>query len=64
MPFLLSDLFEVLTEGDAKTALPVVQHLTGHQSVEDGGARQGYTEVEAEKPPILIFYVELHGKTK
>lgn len=56
----LPPLFEVLTEGNAKAAVPVVEHLAGHQSVEHSGAEQRYTKVEAKQPPVLCFRIEHH----
>lgn len=58
---VMSNLFEVLTKGNPKAAVPVVEHLTGHQSVKDSGAGQWYTEVKAKQPPILRIAVELKG---
>lgn len=58
------DLFEVLGESDAQAAVPVVEHLAGHQCVEDGCARQWHAEVEAEKPPVLCLNVKLRVKKK
>lgn len=54
----LSSLFEVFTEGYPKAAVPVVEHFAGHQSVEDSSADQGYTEIEAEQPPVLCSHIE------
>lgn len=49
----------MLGEGDPKAAVPVVEHLTCHQCVEHGCARQRYTKVEAKHPPVLRIPVEL-----
>ena len=51
----------MLTEGYPKAAVPVVEHLAGHQRVEHSGAGQGYTEVEAKQPPVLCIPIELQG---
>lgn len=58
-------LFEVFTEDDAEAAVPVVEHLTGHQSVEHGRTHQRYAEVEPKQPPVLdvlIVLQENHNK--
>lgn len=57
----MSDLFEVLTEGYPKAAVPAVEHLAGHQSVKYSGADQWHTEVEAKHPPVFCFLIELQG---
>lgn len=58
-------LFEVFTEDDAEAAVPVVEHLTGHQSVEHGRTHQRNAEVEPKQPPVLdvlIVLQENHNK--
>lgn len=59
----LSPLFEVLTESDPEAAIPAVEHLAGHESVEDSCANQWYAKVEAKQPPVLCISVELHEGT-
>jgi len=49
----------VLTEGYPKAAIPAVEHLAGHQSVEHSGAGEWDTKVEAKQPPVLCIPVEL-----
>lgn len=55
----LPNLFEVLAESNPKAAIPAVEHLAGHQSVEDSCANQRHTKVEAKQPPVLCISVEL-----
>lgn len=55
-----STLFEVLTKGDPQAAVPPVEHLTGHEGVEDCCAHQGHAEVEPKEPPVLHILVKLH----
>lgn len=55
-------LLEVFTEGDPQAAIPPVEHLTGHEGVEDGRAHQGHAEVEPEEPPVFHISVELSGE--
>jgi hypothetical protein len=52
-------LFEVLTKGDPQAAVPPVEHLTGHEGVEDCCAHQGHAEVEPKEPPVLHILVKL-----
>lgn len=52
-------LFEVFTEDDAEAAVPVVEHLTGHQSVEHGRTHQRNAEVEPKQPPVLDVLIVL-----
>lgn len=56
---ILSNLLEVLTEGNPKAAIPVTEHLAGHQGVEEGCAGQRHDKVEAKQPPVLCIPVEL-----
>lgn len=49
----------MLTQSYTQAAVPVVEHLTGHQSVKDSRAGQRYTEVEAKQPPDLDVPVKL-----
>lgn len=56
---MLLNLFEVLTESDPEAAIPAVEHLAGHESVEDSCANQWYAKVEAKQPPVLCISVEL-----
>lgn len=60
---MLTNLFEVLSEGYPKAAIPVVEHLACHQSVEHSCASQWYTKVEAKQPPVLCIPVELQVNT-
>lgn len=55
----MCNLFEVLAESYPQTAVPVVEHLAGHQGVKDGSTCEGYAEVEAKQPPVLCVFVEL-----
>lgn len=45
---MLLNLFEVLTESNPEAAIPAVEHLAGHESVEDSCANQWYAKVEAK----------------
>lgn len=56
---ILSNLFEVLTEGYPKAAIPVAEHLACHQRVEHSCAGQWHTKVEAKQPPVLCIAIEL-----
>lgn len=40
-------------------SLIVPQHFHGHQRVENGGPSQRHAEVEAKKPPVLYWFIEL-----
>lgn len=60
---MISNLFEVLTEGYPKAAFPVVEHLTCHQRVEKSCACQWDAEVEAKQPPVLSISIELQENT-
>lgn len=53
-------LFEMFAEGNPQAAIPSVQHLTSHEGIEDCGAHQWHTEIEAKEPPVLYILVELH----
>lgn len=57
----ITHLLEVLTERDPEAAFPVVEHLTGHQSVKDSRANQRNTKVKAKKPPVLCVCIGLKG---
>ena len=59
---LWAHLFEMLAQGDAEATVAVVEHLTGHQCVEDGRAHQRDAEVEAKQPPVLHVFVVLQTK--
>lgn len=50
----------MLAESYPQTAVPVVEHLAGHQGVKDGSTCEGYAEVEAKQPPVLCVFVEHH----
>lgn len=39
--------------------LRVLQHLPGHEGVEDGGPSQWHAEVEAKEPPVLDWFIKL-----
>lgn len=49
----------MLTERYPEAAVPVVEHLAGHQGVKDAGAGEWHTKVEAKQPPVLCILVEL-----
>lgn len=55
-------LLEVLAEGNPQAAIPPVEHLTGHEGVEDRRAHQGHAEIEPEEPPVLHVLVKLPGE--
>lgn len=57
-------LLEVFAEGNPQAAIPSVEHLTGHEGVEDGRAHQRHAEVEAEEPPVLHVLVKLSSEEK
>lgn len=57
-------LLEVFAEGNPQAAVPPVEHLTGHEGVEDGRAHQRHAEVEAEEPPVLHVLVKLLSEEK
>lgn len=57
-------LLEVFTEGNPQASIPPVEHLTGHEGVEDGRAHQRHAEVEAEEPPVLHVLVKLSSEEK
>lgn len=45
-------------------AIPLAQHLTRHEGIEDASAGQRQAEVEAKKPPIFHILVELQMEGK
>lgn len=57
-------LLEVFAEGNPQAAISPVEHLTGHEGVEDGRAHQRHAEVEAEEPPVLHVLVKLFSEEK
>lgn len=40
-------------------SVPLAEHLTGHEGIEDARAGQRQAEVEAEEPPVFHLLVEL-----
>lgn len=49
----------MFTEGNPQAPIPSVEHLTGHEGVEDCCAHQGHAEVESKEPPVLHVLVKL-----
>lgn len=49
----------MFAEGNPQAAVPPVEHLTGHEGVEDCCAHQGHAEVEPKEPPVLHILVKL-----
>lgn len=48
-----SPLLEVLGQRDLQTFFLMLEHLAGHEAVENGRAGQRDAEVETKTPPVL-----------
>lgn len=57
-------LLQVFSQRDLQTFLLVLEHLVGHEAVEDGRAGQRDAEVETKKPPVPRVDVELEKDTE